>query len=112
MPHELTEKTCRPYAKDESPLSADVVESGVEQIPGWSANDDGTEISRSFAFNNYYETMAFVNAMAWIAHQEDHHPNIEVGYKRCLVRFATHSIGGVSENDFICAAKLNRLIDE
>ncbi len=109
---DLTNKTCRSYDKHEPPLHSDAVKSGLARIPGWSAGDEGTEISRTFEFKNYYETMAFVNALAWIAHQEDHHPDIEVGYKRCLVRYATHSIGGVSENDFICAAKLNRLFGD
>lgn len=109
---DLTNKHCRPYDKNEAPLSSDAVKSGLAQIPGWSANQDGTEITRTFEFKNYYETMAFVNALAWVAHREDHHPDIEVGYKRCRVRYATHSIGGVSDNDFICAAKLNRLLDE
>ena len=112
MMDDLLNKSCRPYDKDESPLNTEAVTSGLGKIPGWSANDDATEISRSFEFKNYYETMAFVNALAWIAHREDHHPDIEVGYKRCRVRYATHSIGGLSENDFICAAKLNRLVGE
>jgi 4a-hydroxytetrahydrobiopterin dehydratase len=55
--------------------------------------------------------MAFVNAVAWVAHREDHHPDLEVSYKRCRVRYSTHAIGGLSENDFICAAKLNALLE-
>ncbi len=108
--NDLANKHCRRYDKNEAPLNTEAVHSGLAQIPGWSADQQCTEISRSFDFKNYYETMAFVNALAWIAHREDHHPDIEVGYKRCLVRYATHSIGGLSENDFICAARLNRLI--
>ncbi len=109
---DFTNKHCRPFDKNETPLNTEAVKSAIAQIPGWSADQDCTEISRSFEFKNYYETMAFVNALAWIAHREDHHPDIEVGYKRCLVRYTTHSIGGVSENDLICAAKLNTLIGE
>ncbi len=70
------------------------------------------EIYRLFKFKNYYETIAFVNAVAWIANQEDHHPDMDVSYNRCLVRYTTHAIGGLSENDFICAAKINALITE
>ena len=81
----------------------------LPKSPGWSLNGTGGEISRTFRFKNYYETMAFVNALAWIAHREDHHPDIEVGYNRCHVRFSTHSVKGLSQNDFICAAKLNVL---
>jgi 4a-hydroxytetrahydrobiopterin dehydratase len=77
------------------------------EVPGWSY--DGKTISKVYAFKNYYETMAFVNAVAWIAHAEDHHPDMSVGYNRCRVEFSTHSIGGISENDFICAAKIEAL---
>jgi 4a-hydroxytetrahydrobiopterin dehydratase len=63
-----------------------------------------------FQFKNYYETMAFVNAVAWVAHREDHHPDLEVGYNKCTVRYSTHSVGGLSENDFICAAKVDSLL--
>jgi len=73
--------------------------------------EDG-RLVKLYPFKNYYETMAFVNALAWIAHREDHHPDIEVGYNRCHVRFSTHSIKGLSENDCICAAKINALLGE
>lgn len=67
-------------------------------------------IERTFTFKNYYHTLAFVNAVAWIAHQEDHHPELSFGYKQCRVRYTTHAVGGLSENDFICAAKVDRLL--
>ncbi len=70
------------------------------------------EIRRLFTFKGFHQTMAFVNAVAWIAHRENHHPDLEVGYNRCLVRYRTHAIGGLSENDFICAAKVDRLLRE
>lgn len=76
----------------------------------WSLSGDGREISRTCRFRDYYHTMAFVNALAWVAHTEDHHPDIEVGYNRCHIRFTTHAIGGLSENDFICAAKIDALL--
>ncbi len=69
----------------------------------------GGQLIRTFKFKNYYETMAFVNATAWISHQEDHHPDLEVGYNKCTMRYSTHSVGGLSENDFICAARINAL---
>jgi len=109
---DLTRKSCKPCAPGTSPLSRDQAKALVAQTPGWSLNDTTTELSRSFKFKNYYETMAFVNALAWVAHREDHHPDIEVGYNRCHVRFSTHSIKGLSENDFIGAAKLNALVGE
>ncbi len=70
---------------------------------------DGKVIAKTWSFKNFHETMAFVNALAWVAHREDHHPDMSVGYDRCRVEFSTHSIGGISENDFICAAKIEAL---
>ena len=76
----------------------------------WVISPDNDSLSREFSFKNYYQTIAFVNSLAWIAHAEDHHPDLEVSYNRCLVKYATHSIGGLSENDFICAAKIDALL--
>lgn len=106
---ELTNKRCKPCEGGAEPLGAAEAGRLLAQLDDWRLDDDGTEIHRLFAFTNFHQTMAFVNALAWIAHQEDHHPDLEVGYSRCLVRFRTHAIGGLSENDFICAAKLDRL---
>ncbi len=75
----------------------------LPQVPEWRI-EDGLLVRR-FAFRNYYQTMAFVNALAWISHQQDHHPELVVTYKECAVRYNTHSVGGaLSDNDFICAA--------
>ena len=109
---DFTRKSCKPCAPGTQTLSREQAIGMLAQVPGWSLNDATTELSRRFKFGNYHETMAFVNAQAWIAHQEDHHPDIEVGYNRCHVRFSTHSIKGLSENDFICAAKINALLGE
>jgi 4a-hydroxytetrahydrobiopterin dehydratase len=88
-------------------LASDQVADYLKLLPGWALA--GGEIRKTYAFKNYHETMAFVNAVAWIAHREDHHPDMEVGYNKCTVRYATHSVGGLSENDFISAAKVERL---
>ena len=85
-----------------------VVRDHLTQVSGWHLVTGAIE--KTFAFENYHETIAFVNALAWIAHTEDHHPELAVGYNRCVVRFNTHSVGGVSINDFICAAKADALI--
>lgn len=103
----LLEQSCHP--REGAPLARTEAERLLSQIPGWELNAAGDEIARSFRFGNYYETLAFVNALAWIAHREDHHPDLEVGYNRCRVRFSTHSVQGLSENDFICAAKISAL---
>ena len=76
-------------------------------LNGWTRV--GQEIKKTFTFKNYYETMAFVNATAWVSHQQDHHPDMSVHYNRCVVAYSTHDAGGVTLNDFICAAKLDAL---
>lgn len=77
----------------------------------WRLNDKADSITGEFEFKNYYRTTAFVNAVAWIAHTEDHHPDITFGYKNCTIAFTTHAIDGLSDNDFISAAKIDRLLD-
>ena len=80
----------------------------LPQAPGWSVVDG--QLQRSFGFKNYYETIAFVNALAWLSHQQDHHPELVVSYKECVARYVTHSAGAaLSANDFICAARASAL---
>jgi 4a-hydroxytetrahydrobiopterin dehydratase len=108
---DLSRRHCQPIAGGTLPLNAARVQVLLEALhPDWASDASGGNISRTFRFGNYYQTMAFVNALAWIAHAEDHHPDIEVGYNRCVVRYSTHSTGGLSENDFICAAKIDALL--
>jgi 4a-hydroxytetrahydrobiopterin dehydratase len=108
---ELIKQHCAPCEGGVAPLDRAAANNLLPQARGWTLNDSTTEISRTFTFKNYYETMAFVNALAWIAHREDHHPDIAVGYKTCAVRYSTHAIKGLSVNDSICAAKLNQLLE-
>ncbi|HZF97860.1 MAG TPA: 4a-hydroxytetrahydrobiopterin dehydratase [Pseudoxanthomonas sp.] len=79
------------------------------EVPGWELAEEGRAITRTYRFDDYYRTMAFVNALAFMAHREDHHPDLGVHYDRAVVRYSTHDVGGLSENDFICAAKADRL---
>jgi 4a-hydroxytetrahydrobiopterin dehydratase len=79
-------------------------------VPGWLLEDG--KLVRTFTFTNYYRTMAFVNALAYLSHTEDHHPEMTITYNRCIVRYDTHSAHGLSDNDFICAAKANALYDQ
>jgi 4a-hydroxytetrahydrobiopterin dehydratase len=88
-------------------LSSAVVANRLKLLPGWELA--GEEIAKTYKFENYYQTMAFVNAVAWLAHRADHHPDLEVGYNKCRVRYSTHSVGGLSESDFICAAQVEGL---
>lgn len=106
---DLTAKHCVPCEGGVAPIEAAEARKMLDELDEWMLDETGKEIARNFAFKNYYETMAFVNALAWIAHREDHHPDLEVGYNRVRVRFSTHAIGGLSENDFICAAKIDAL---
>ena len=95
-------------ADDAPKLSKAAVEHLLETIPGWERVDG--EIAKTYAFKNYYQTMAFVNATAWVSNQENHHPDLEVGYNKCRVRYSTHDVDGLTENDFICAAKVEALM--
>jgi len=79
-----------------------------KKIQGWELKDNKL-ISKTYSFKNYYQTMAFVNAVAWVSHREDHHPDMTVGYNKCIVNYTTHAVDGLSENDFICAAKVDKL---
>ena len=89
-------------------LSEREVRDHLAQLSGWHA--DANAIEKTFVFRNYHETIGFVNALAWIANTEDHHPELRVTYDRCVVRFWTHTVGGVSRNDLICAAKTDELV--
>lgn len=76
----------------------------------WQIDTKKNIIYHEFQFKNYYKTIAFINAVAWIVHQEDHHPDIKISYNKCHIEFSTHSVQGLSKNDFICAAKINHLV--
>ncbi len=95
-----------------APLAADAIAAQLALAPGWTQTAGKVAgIERSFSFADFHATMAFVNALAFIAHREDHHPDLQVSYNRCTVHFSTHSVGGLSINDFICAARVNALLD-
>jgi 4a-hydroxytetrahydrobiopterin dehydratase len=105
---ELLSKHCQPCRPGTKALDDEQVEEFLSQIQGWKV--EGGKILKNYQFQNYYETIAFVNSIAWVAHREDHHPDLEVSYNKCVVRYNTHSVGGLSENDFICAAKVDALM--
>ena len=104
---DLTTKQCKPCEGGVPALSSGQVSAFLLQLDAWELQDK--QINKTYAFKNYYQTMAFVNAVAWVSHREDHHPDIVVGYNQCVVTYTTHAIGGLSENDFICAAKIDKL---
>lgn len=109
---ELAARSCQPLCGSEHRIAPEVAIARLTALPGWQLVDDGTAIARTFGFPDYYRTLAFVNALAFIAHREDHHPDLSVHYDRCVVRYWTHDVGGLSDNDFICAAKASLLAGE
>ena len=106
---DLASQECKPIPKGTPSLDREQATKLLQEIPDWELTHSASTISREFRFKDFHQTMAFVNAVAWIAHQTDHHPDLEVGYNRCKVSFSTHSIGGLSKNDFTCAARINSL---
>ncbi|WFB37864.1 4a-hydroxytetrahydrobiopterin dehydratase [Kiritimatiellota bacterium B12222] len=91
-------------------LSPDRIASEHATLPQWALSSDEKSISRSFSFKNYYHTMAFANAVAWIAHQQDHHPDMTVSYNKCTVTYSTHSAGGITAKDFTAIKAVENLI--
>ncbi len=110
MPENLKENS--PLASARRALTATTVVANLAQLEGWSLTGDGAEVAieKTFAFDNYDRTIAFVNAVAFIAHAQDHHPHLSVDAKRCGVRFSTHDVGGLSRLDFDCAARVDALL--
>jgi 4a-hydroxytetrahydrobiopterin dehydratase len=106
---DLKTRHCRPCEGGTPPLPEEMVTEMLGRLAGWQYA--AGKISRRFNFKNWCQTMAFVNAVAWIAHRENHHPDLEVDYNSCRVSYTTHAIGGLSENDFICAAKVDALFE-
>jgi len=107
--NDLARKKCKPCEGGVAPLTPEQLKPMLKGLDGWALEDGA--IAKTYQFRNYFETMAFVNAAAWVSHREDHHPDLLVGYNRCRVSYVTHAIGGLSENDFICAAKLDALFE-
>lgn len=106
---DLSSKHCQPCTDQTPRVSPGEVARLLTGLPGYVADAESGSISKVYEFDDFYETMAFVNAVAYIAHVEDHHPDLAVTYKRCGITYSTHAIGGLSENDFICAAKVEAL---
>jgi len=106
---DLASARCKPCEGGVAPLNEHEIRNLLKQVSGWDYANG--RIAKSYSFKNYYQTMAFVNAAAWISHREDHHPDMMVSYGQCRVEYWTHAIDGLSENDFICAAKLDKLFE-
>ena len=111
MGSDLTQKHCESCEGIGTALNSEQIKNLVPQInANWRVSENKKTIQRDFSFANFYETMAFVNALAFMAHQENHHPDLEMGYNYCRIRYMTHALDGLSLNDFICAAKVDKLL--
>ncbi len=109
---DLVKRRCKPCEGGVPPLERDAVRELMRALHAdWSLSEDSLSISREFRFHGYHRTIAFVNAIAWVAESEGHHPDLEVHYGKVNCLWTTHAINGLSENDFICAAKIDRLMD-
>jgi 4a-hydroxytetrahydrobiopterin dehydratase len=107
---DLAQKKCTPCQGGTPALTRDEAQALLLKLDnGWSLAADAGSIRRELSFKDFYRTMSFVNAVAHLANIEDHHPDLEVGYNRCLIVFSTHAVKGLSENDFICAAKVDQI---
>lgn len=107
----LMERHCQACEGGVKPLTREEAMKLLEKLDkSWELSPEADEIECTFQFKNYYHTIAFVNALAYVSNIENHHPDLEVSYNRCVVRYSTHAIKGLSENDFICAAKADALI--
>ncbi len=104
-------KTNEALAPARQAFSATEIVTNLAKLEGWQLTGDGADVAieKTFSFANYHETLAFVNALAFIAHRQDHHPDLSVHFSRCVVRFNTHDVGGLSRTDFDCAARVDAL---
>jgi 4a-hydroxytetrahydrobiopterin dehydratase len=105
--HELAQRKCKPCEGGVAAYTDAQARDMLKDLKGWTL--EGGRLVKLYPFGNYYQTMAFVNALAWVSHREDQHPDLEVGYNKCRETYWTHAVGGLSENDFICAAKCDAL---
>lgn len=105
---DLTAAVCKPCESGVAPLSEELITNMLAQVPGWHYEQG--RLQQTFDFKDYYQTISFVNAVAWLSNKEGHHPVLEVGFRQCTVKYWTHAIDGMSDNDFICAAKVNQLL--
>ncbi len=109
MRSELAKKTCEPCRGGIPPMTPDEAKAHLDQVPGWELNADATRLERTFSFGNFGDALDFVNEIGEMAETEGHHPEIHFGWGYCKVEIFTHKIGGLHQNDFILAAKINEV---
>ncbi len=107
---DLASQHCKPLKGEQHLLNAEKVTTFLKQLPGWTLSDDQLAIIKDFKFDDFRHTLGFINAVGFMANHEDHHPDIEAGYGHCQLLWSTHDVGGLSINDFICAARVEGLL--
>ena len=105
---DLTLLSCQACKAGAPSLPQSEIDHLLNQLPGWLQVDN--TLTKTYSFKSYYQTLAFVNASAWVSHRQDHHPDLNVGYNQCKVAYTTHAANGLTLNDFICARKLDNLL--
>lgn len=108
--HDFASQHCQPRKGKEHAIAAAQVTELLQQLPGWQPSADGKAIIKDFRFDDFHRTLGFINAVGFMANHEDHHPDIEAGYGHCQLLWSTHDVGGLSLNDFICAARVEALL--
>ncbi|KZC22768.1 4a-hydroxytetrahydrobiopterin dehydratase [Rhodanobacter thiooxydans] len=108
--NDLASRHCQPRKGTEHALDTAQVAELLQQVPGWQLRHDGKAIVKDFRFADFHHTLGFINAVGFMANQEDHHPDLEAGYGHCQLLWSTHDVGGLSLNDFICAARVDALL--
>ncbi|HWU77542.1 MAG TPA: 4a-hydroxytetrahydrobiopterin dehydratase [Rhodanobacter sp.] len=108
--NDLSTQHCQPRKGKEHALDAAQVEELLQRLPGWQLHDGSKAIVKDFKFKDFHHTLGFINAVGYMANHEDHHPDLEAGYDHCQLSWSTHDVGGLSLNDFICAARVEALL--
>ncbi len=107
---DLATQHCQPLKGKQHLLPSEKVAELMPQLPGWKLSDDRMAIIKDYKFDDFRQTLGFINAVGFMANHEDHHPDIEAGYGHCQLLWSTHDVGGLSMNDFICAARADNLL--
>lgn len=105
----LLQQNCKHYTPNDPTLTTADIKELMNAVIDWGVTTNQTVLTKKFSFKNYYQTISFVNAVAWIVHQQNHHPEITINYNSCSIQFSTHSINALSLNDFICAARIDAI---
>ena len=107
---DLAQRHCVPCTGDTPPLSSDAIRTSLADLPDWTLSQDGTTITRRLTFKGYAKALQTANVAAWAGDREGHHPDISFGWGYCEVSYTTHAAGGLTDNDLICAAKLDHIL--